>query len=114
MRTALTLRHSREGVIKICDEFPGFTHFQKQQPYGSAMPTRVSVPRSHAAHSTDTYPEASEVSIHKALARFLPSFKDRPLFDRAMCWCTDTADANLLICEHPRWKNFILATGDSG
>ncbi|KAK6078896.1 sarcosine oxidase [Seiridium cupressi] len=41
-------------------------------------------------------------------------FQEKELFNRAMCWCTDTADAALLICEHPKWKNFILATGDSG
>ncbi|KAJ5764510.1 hypothetical protein N7533_003191, partial [Penicillium manginii] len=105
---------NEHGVIKVCDEFPGFTRFKKHQPFGAASPKLISVPRSHAKHPTDTYPEASEVTIRKAIARFLPQFKDKELFNRSMCWCTDTADANLLICEHPRWKNFILATGDSG
>nr|AXS76841.1 fructosyl peptide oxidase [synthetic construct] len=102
------------GVIKVCDEFPGFSRFKLHQPYGAASPKMISVPRSHAKHPTDTYPDASEVTIRKAIARFLPEFKDKELFNRTMCWCTDTADANLLICEHPKWKNFILATGDSG
>lgn len=100
--------------MKICDEFPGFTHFQTHQPFGASLRKRVSVPRSHAAHPTDTYPDASETSIRKAVATFLPQFKDKGLFNRSMCWCTDTADAALLICEHPLWKNFMLATGDSG
>ncbi|KAJ6078985.1 hypothetical protein N7467_008738 [Penicillium canescens] len=102
------------GVIKVCDEFPGFSRFKQHQPYGAASPKLISVPRSHAKHPTDTYPDASEVTIRKAIARFMPQFKDKELFNRTMCWCTDTADANLLICEHPKWKNFILATGDSG
>ncbi|VDC05363.1 unnamed protein product [Peniophora sp. CBMAI 1063] len=102
------------GVIKVCDEFPGFTRYKMHQPYGASGPKPVSVPRSHAKHPTDTYPDASEVTIRKAIATYLPRFKDRPLFNRSLCWCTDTADANLLICEHPKWKNFILATGDSG
>ncbi|KAI1837127.1 hypothetical protein DTO006G1_5975 [Penicillium roqueforti] len=102
------------GVIKVCDEFPGFSRFKQHQPYGATSPKPISVPRSHAKHPTDTYPEASEVTIRKAIARFMPQFKDKELFNRSMCWCTDTADANLLICEHPKWKNFILATGDSG
>ncbi|KAH6980774.1 fructosyl amino acid oxidase [Ilyonectria sp. MPI-CAGE-AT-0026] len=105
---------NEHGVIKVCDEFPGFSHFKWHQPYGAAVPKHISVPRSHAKHPTDTYPDASEASIRKAIARFMPRFKDRELFNRSMCWCTDTADANLLICEHPKWKNFILATGDSG
>ncbi|KAF5848726.1 hypothetical protein GGP41_009890 [Bipolaris sorokiniana] len=41
-------------------------------------------------------------------------FTEKELFNRHLCWCTDTADAALLMCEHPEWKNFVLATGDSG
>ncbi|EUC37111.1 hypothetical protein COCCADRAFT_1887 [Bipolaris zeicola 26-R-13] len=102
------------GVIKVCDEFPGFTRFKQHQPYGAKAPKRISVPRSAAKHPTDTYPDASEVSIRKAIATFLPKFTKKELFNRHLCWCTDTADAALLMCEHPEWKNFVLATGDSG
>ena len=106
---------NEHGVIKVCDEFPGFTRFLAgQQPYGAPAPTRVSVPRSHARHPTDTYPDASEQSIGRAVAALLPRFRDRERFNRALCWCADTADAALLVCEHPRWRNFVLATGDSG
>jgi sarcosine oxidase/L-pipecolate oxidase len=110
----LGINPSRFGVIKVCDEFPGFSRFKQHQPYGAPSPKQISVPRSHAKHPTDTYPDASEVSIKKAIATFLPRFQEKELFNRALCWCTDTADAALLMCEHPRWKNFILATGDSG
>ncbi|KAJ5892303.1 uncharacterized protein N7473_008531 [Penicillium subrubescens] len=105
---------NEHGVIKVCDEFPGFSRFKLHQPYGASSPKLISVPRSHAKHPTDTYPDASEKTIRKAIARFLPRFMNTELFNRSMCWCTDTVDANLLICEHPRWKNLILATGDSG
>ncbi|EMD60950.1 hypothetical protein COCSADRAFT_124224 [Bipolaris sorokiniana ND90Pr] len=102
------------GVIKVCDEFPGFTRFKQHQPYGAKVPKCISVPRSAAKHPTDTYPDASEVSIRNAIATFLPKFTEKELFNRHLCWCTDTADAALLMCEHPEWKNFVLATGDSG
>lgn len=103
------------GVIKVCDEFPGFTRYKPDQlPYGASEPKPVSVPRSHAKHPTDTYPDASEVTIRKAIETYLPGFRDKELFNRALCWCTDTADSSLLVCEHPRWRNFFLATGDSG
>ncbi|RYO87785.1 hypothetical protein DL762_004075 [Monosporascus cannonballus] len=105
---------NENGVIKVCDEFPGFTRFKMHQPFGASSPKKVSVPRSHAKHPTDTFPDASEVTIRRAISTFLPRFKNKELFNRALCWCTDTADAALLICEHPKWKNFILATGDSG
>lgn len=102
------------GVIKVCDEFPGFTRYKQHQPFGADARKAVSVPRSHAKHPTDTYPNASEITIRKAIATYLPRFAQKELFNRSLCWCTDTADSSLLICEHPRWKNFILATGDSG
>ncbi|KAE8856031.1 hypothetical protein PTNB29_08870 [Pyrenophora teres f. teres] len=102
------------NVIKVCDEFPGYTRFKQHTPYGATSPKRISVPRSAAKHPMDTYPDASEVSIRKAIATFLPKFTEKELFNRHLCWCTDTADAALLMCEHPQWKNFVLATGDSG
>lgn len=102
------------GVVKVCDEFPGFTRFKCVTPYGAAAPQRVSVPRSHALHPSDTYPDASEASVRRAVGKLLPRFVDRPLFNRTLCWCTDTADAALLVCEHPAWRNFFVATGDSG
>ncbi|KAF2645002.1 fructosyl peptide oxidase [Massarina eburnea CBS 473.64] len=105
---------NEEQVIKVCDEFPGFTRFKEHQPYGADAPKRISVPRSHAKHLTDTYPDASEVTIRKAIDVYLPRFKDKELFNRALCWCTDTADSALLVCEYPKWKNLFLATGDSG
>ncbi|KAF4119666.1 sarcosine oxidase / L-pipecolate oxidase [Geosmithia morbida] len=105
---------SEDGIIKVCDEFPGFSRFKTHQPFGASKPRPISVPRSHAENPTDTYPDASEKTIRKAIGRFLPGLEHKPIINRAMCWCTDTADANLLICEHPRWKNLVLATGDSG
>lgn len=105
---------NEHGIVKVCDEFPGFTRYKRHRPYGAAAPTDVSVPRSHARHPTDTIPDASEASIGRAVAAFLPRFADRPRFHQALCWCTDTADAALLVCEHPRWRNLVLATGDSG
>lgn len=85
------------------------------QPFGASEPKRISVPRSHAKHPTDTIPDASRVSIRKAIKALLPRFYyDQELWNQQLCWCTDTADAALLICEHPDWKNLILATGDSG
>jgi sarcosine oxidase/L-pipecolate oxidase len=105
---------TESGIIKVCDEFPGFTRFKLHQPFGADAPKQISVPRSHAKHPTDTYPDASELTIRKAIATFLPKLEEKELFNRQLCWCTDTADAALLVCEHPRWKNFVVATGDSG
>ncbi|KAL7624797.1 hypothetical protein AAE478_004011 [Parahypoxylon ruwenzoriense] len=76
---------NEDGVIKVCDEFAGFTRFKRHQLYGADGPKHISVPRSHAKHPTDTYPDASEVSIRRAISTFLPHFKDKELFNRALC-----------------------------
>jgi sarcosine oxidase/L-pipecolate oxidase len=104
---------NEQGLIKVCDEFPGFTRFKDHMPFGGQS-QRISVPRSHAKHPTDTVPHASDKTLRQAVATYLPRFGKRPLLNRALCWCTDTADANLLICEHPRWRNLVVASGDSG
>ena len=106
--------NTRNGVIKVCDEFPGFTRFTQHQPYGAKTSQRISVPRSHAKHPSDTIPAVSEETIGSAIETFLPDFKGKPRFNKTLCWCTDTADSNLLVCAYPGWKGFYIATGDSG
>lgn len=34
----------RHAVIKVCDEFPGFSHFKEHQLFGPASPKLISVP----------------------------------------------------------------------
>ncbi|KAH7141975.1 FAD dependent oxidoreductase [Dactylonectria macrodidyma] len=102
-----------DNIIKVCDEFPGFTRFTSHKLFSTGVAKQVSVPRSHSQHPTDTYLDASEANIRKPVARFLPRFKDRQLLNRAMCWYTDTADTNLLICEHPGWTSWQQETRHS-
>lgn len=106
--------NGRNGVIKVCDEFPGFTRYKTHQPFGSPSPTHISVPRSHAKHPTDTIPTASDRSLKHAIEIYLPRFAAKEMLNRSLCWCTDTADSKPLICEYPGWKNFYIASGDSG
>ncbi|KII88422.1 hypothetical protein PLICRDRAFT_110680 [Plicaturopsis crispa FD-325 SS-3] len=102
------------GLLKLCNEFPGYTRRISHTPFGAEEPSDISVPRSHAVHPSDTMPEESLDDIKRLVATLLPQLKDRKLINQAMCWCTDTDDANWLLCEDPRWKGLFLATGDSG
>lgn len=54
-------------LMQVCDEFNGWTRFKTHQPFGAPKPLWMSVPRSHAAHPSDTYPDASERTIKKAI-----------------------------------------------
>ncbi|KAK8869469.1 hypothetical protein IAR55_000033 [Kwoniella newhampshirensis] len=101
-------------LLKLCNEFPGYTNYTTVQPFGAAKPIKLSVPRSHAQNPTDTMPTEVLDEIKRLVKKCLPHLEGRELINQAMCWCTDTDDANWLLCEHPRFKGLVLATGDSG
>ncbi|WVQ85130.1 hypothetical protein IAT38_007295 [Cryptococcus sp. DSM 104549] len=105
-----------EGTLelKIVNEFAGYTHFQPCRPFGLEEDVKISVPRSHADHPTDTISNEGLAAIKQLIQLWLPHLSHKPLFKTAMCWCTDTVDMNWLLCEHPRYKGLVVATGDSG
>ncbi|KAL2834230.1 FAD dependent oxidoreductase [Aspergillus cavernicola] len=100
---------SIDGQVKICNEFPGFTH-KVTLPDGR----ETSEPRSHAQNPGDTIPHQSRREIRELLAKTMPRFKDRPFVTEKVCWCTDTRDRNWLVDVHPVHSRLVLATGDSG
>ncbi|CDZ98665.1 FAD-dependent oxidoreductase [Phaffia rhodozyma] len=103
------------GLLKLCNEFSGYTRIlHSQTPFGTSHPQDISVPRSHAVHPTDTIPTEGLDDIKYLISTLLPDFQDRPLVGAKMCWCTDTADAEWLFTEDPRWRGLFLTTGDSG
>jgi sarcosine oxidase/L-pipecolate oxidase len=83
-------------------------------------------------------PDEGFDDIKRLIATLLPDLVGRELVEAKMCWCTgalrphppllverqadhtiscpvkDTADAEWLFCEDPRWAHLFLATGDSG
>jgi sarcosine oxidase/L-pipecolate oxidase len=101
-------------LLKLCNEFPGYTNFQAATPFPQTTPQTISIPRSHAQNPTDTIPTESLNDIKALIAKCLPQFVGRPLINQSMCWCTDTEDAEWLLCHDPRWEGVVLATGDSG
>ncbi|ORX35174.1 putative peroxisomal sarcosine oxidase [Kockovaella imperatae] len=102
------------GLLKLCNEFPGYTHMALARPFPLQKDIRMSVPRSHTRHPTDTIPDESREDIKQLIDKCLPHLRGRPLINQGMCWCTDTEDANWLLCEHPKLPGLVLATGDSG
>ncbi|KAK4685229.1 sarcosine oxidase / L-pipecolate oxidase, partial [Tremellales sp. Uapishka_1] len=105
--------HKVTKIMKLCNEFPGYTRYTKIRPFGG-QETNLSVPRSHAAHPSDTMPTEGMDDIYRLIATLLPDLVGRELIDNRMCWCTDMPDGQWLFCPDPRWKNLYLATGDSG
>jgi len=81
------------GLIKLVNEFGGYTHNQECRPLPLKENVVMSVPRSHADHPTDSFPDECEVAINKLVDTCLPHLSGRKLINRAMCWCTDTVDS---------------------
>ncbi|KAK5041969.1 hypothetical protein LTR13_001774 [Exophiala sideris] len=100
---------SEDGQIKICNEFPGFTH-----KVTLADGRKASEPRSNAQNPEDTIPHQSRREIRDLLAKTIPQFKDRPFVVEKVCWCADTRDRNWLLDVHPHHPRLVVATGDSG
>ncbi|WVR05976.1 hypothetical protein IAU60_003004 [Kwoniella sp. DSM 27419] len=100
--------------LKICNEFSGYTHIQPCRPFGLDNDINISVPRSHADNPTDTISNEGLEDIKRLVNQWLPHLNGRPFFKTAMCWCADTVDMNWLMCEHPKYKGLVVATGDSG
>ena len=123
-------------IIKLCDEFPGYTRNLPIRPFGAEKEIEVSVPRSHSDHPSDTVPDEGMKRLRRVVEVMLPEFKDREFVKSYCCWCTgmnllstarglvrerlillkmvDTDDAQWLFCEHPTCPGLYLATGDSG
>ncbi|KIW60330.1 hypothetical protein PV05_00557 [Exophiala xenobiotica] len=83
---------SDDGQIKICNEFPGFTH-------------RLTLPDGSKQVIRDPSPETLETPYHISRG---------PFVTEKMCWCTDTHDRNWLLDVHPKHPRLLVATGDSG
>ncbi|CDK25295.1 unnamed protein product [Kuraishia capsulata CBS 1993] len=86
--------------IKVCNEFPGYTNLDSHDE---------SIP-----WFTDEIPVEAEEGIREYLRETLPQFADRPFVKTRSCWCTDSPNRELIICEHPKFKNVVLGSGDSG
>lgn len=129
-------------IIKLCDEFPGYTRYLPVTPFGASESQQISVPRSHSDHPTDTVPDEGMERLRRVVDVMLPEFRGRGFVKSYCCWCTgtfqvftssslsfaslriradfengntvDTDDAEWLFCEHPTYPGLYLATGDSG
>lgn len=85
--------------IKVCNEFPGYTHFDGSQSvpiYKNEVPT-----------------EAIE-GMRDFFRLTLPYLADRPFEFVRICWCSDTPNRQFLISLHPEVPGLSLGCGGSG
>ncbi|KAI1495431.1 FAD dependent oxidoreductase [Biscogniauxia marginata] len=96
----------RTNLLKICPSGAGYTNYMRivDAKYD------ISIPKD----DNDFITEQDEIMIRKLLRETLPTLADRPLINRRMCWCADTADSEYVIDFVPGKKGVMIVAGDSG
>ncbi|KAI1490165.1 FAD dependent oxidoreductase [Biscogniauxia mediterranea] len=96
----------RTNLLKICPFGAGYTNYT---PIAGAG-TELSLP----PENNDFIPERDEALVRKLLRETLPDLADRPLINKKICWCADTADSEYVIDFVPGKKGIMVVGGDSG
>lgn len=97
-------------LIKICNATQGYEYKTGVSEDGS----HYSVPRYASDNPEDGIPEEAREGIQSFINAVIPQFSGRPLKGARICWCTDTPDQHFLICNHEKYPELLLGTGDSG
>ena len=82
----IVIRSAHPSRTSRLQEFPGYTRIVDFKPFGASEAKPLSVPRSHAAHPSDTMPKEGLDDIKRLIKTLLPELEGRPLIDAKMCW----------------------------
>lgn len=91
---------SDKNILKMCNSSAGWVNYNKSY---------VSIPTEDNDGVCDIDKEALD---HQAKV-FFPNIS-KPVVDRKICWCCDRGNSDFMIDYHPKYKNLLLATADSG
>jgi sarcosine oxidase/L-pipecolate oxidase len=95
-------------LLKVCPAGAGYTNSVKSKDVSESQ--SVSVP----PEDSGWIPAHDEATIRKLLGETLPALADRPIVDKKLCWCADTADTEYIIDFVPGKSGVMVVSGDSG
>lgn len=95
-----------DGILKIGKHSTGYLNPRTTD--------NISVPRTQALNAKDTIPLQALGEFREFLDTFLPLTTPLDVYYSRVCWYSDSIDGDFIICPHPEYDNFIVATGDSG
>ncbi|KAI7894534.1 FAD dependent oxidoreductase [Mucor mucedo] len=95
-----------DGILKIGKHSIGYLNPRATD--------NISIPRTQASNSGDTIPLKALNEFREFLDTFLPLTTPLDVFYSRVCWYSDSIDGDFVICPHPKYDNYIVATGDSG
>ncbi|KAH6972939.1 FAD dependent oxidoreductase [Ilyonectria sp. MPI-CAGE-AT-0026] len=101
-------------LMKICDNCPGYQYQVGSSTDDAGELSSYSIPRYASSNPDDGIPAEATAAIKRFIDAVMPQFSGRPLIDAKVCWCTDSPDSHWLIDAHPKHRDLLLATGDSG
>ncbi|KAI1609747.1 sarcosine oxidase [Exophiala viscosa] len=74
----------------------------------------VSLPRYREDNPRDDVPDEIQRRLRGWVREVMPELAERPWSETRICWDTETANEDFVICRHPRQKGLIITTGGSG
>ncbi|KAK4234197.1 FAD dependent oxidoreductase [Achaetomium macrosporum] len=103
---------ARTRLLKVCPAGAGYTNFVSGEEgrEEETAPVSVSVP----PEDSGWIPARDEAMIRRLLRETLPALADRPIVDKKLCWCADTADTDYIIDFVPGKGRVVVVSGDSG
>lgn len=101
----------KSKILKICLAGGGIKRLTND-PFVKG--SKLSLPRYHNDHPTDTIPVERAIEVSKILEQYTPELKNHNLFNSKICWIGDAQESHFIIDKIPDCSNIWVATGDSG
>lgn len=119
LSTGLFIIPPANRVLKVARHAYGYvspTELPVAPLSATPLPYRWTASYPIAVEPGTQIPDEGITDLRRALREMvpIPEIHDRPFTRTRLCWYTDTASGDFLICHHPNYRGLFVATGGSG